>query len=120
MWMSKPGATGFNHVGRKWGEFARFQEGKASRLLYLNRNESKENPMMQFHEGQCGMCAHYGENHGEEAAKLVQIRTSHEAPAELVEECGHPRHAPLHLKVTAVSGCDGFEPASPTERQTLA
>ena len=27
----------------------------------------------------------------------------------LVDECGHPKHAPLHLKVTPISGCDGFE-----------
>jgi hypothetical protein len=76
--------------------------------------------MIHFHDGQCGMCVHYGEHHNEEATKLVQIRTAQEAPEELVEECGHPRHAPLHLKVTAVSGCDGFEPVSPSERQTLA
>jgi hypothetical protein len=25
-----------------------------------------------------------------------------------MDECGHPKHAPLHLKVTAISGCDGF------------
>jgi hypothetical protein len=29
----------------------------------------------------------------------------------MVDECGHPRHAPLHLKVTPLSGCDGFAPA---------
>jgi hypothetical protein len=28
-----------------------------------------------------------------------------------VDDCGHPRHASLHLRVTALSGCDGFEPA---------
>jgi hypothetical protein len=67
--------------------------------------------MFQIHEGQCGMCAHYGEEHPEEGPKLVQIRLKHEAPEELVEECGHPRHASLHLIVTPISGCDGFEPA---------
>ena len=30
---------------------------------------------------------------------------------DLIEECGHPRHASLNLKVTPISGCDGFEPA---------
>jgi hypothetical protein len=29
-----------------------------------------------------------------------------------VEDCGHPKHASLHLKVTAVSGCDAFESAT--------
>lgn len=76
--------------------------------------------MIHFHEGQCGLCAHYGENHTEEAAKLVQIRTSKEAPEDLTEACGHPKHAPLHLMVTPISGCDGFEPVAPTERETLA
>jgi hypothetical protein len=49
--------------------------------------------------------------------KLVQIRTSKEAPETLVDECGHPRHASLHLKVTPISGCDGFEPARNGERR---
>lgn len=66
--------------------------------------------MLSFNDGQCGMCAHFGEHHMEDAQKLVQIRMAHQAPEELKEECGHPRHAPLHLMVTANSGCDGFEP----------
>lgn len=66
--------------------------------------------MLQVHEGQCGMCSHFGE-HDQSSEKLIQIRLKHEAPEDLVEECGHPKHAPLHLKVTAVSGCSGFEPA---------
>lgn len=66
--------------------------------------------MLHVDEGQCGLCKHFGEHHPDEP-EIVQIRKSHEAPEELVEECGHPRHAPLHLVVTAVSGCDGFEPA---------
>lgn len=66
--------------------------------------------MMQVHEGQCGLCTHFGENHGPDE-KLIQIRLKHEAPEDLIEECGHPKHAPLHLKVTPMSGCAGFEPA---------
>lgn len=66
--------------------------------------------MFKLHEGQCGLCIHYGENHPEEQQQLVQIRIQNEAPEDLVEECGHPRHAPLHLMVTPISGCDGFEP----------
>jgi hypothetical protein len=66
--------------------------------------------MHEVHEGQCGLCAHFGETHGEDA-RLVQIRTEREAPEDLVDDCGHPRHASLHLKVTPISGCDGFEPA---------
>jgi hypothetical protein len=37
---------------------------------------------------------------------------SHEAPTTLVDECGHPRHASLHLRVTPISGCEGFESAA--------
>jgi hypothetical protein len=66
--------------------------------------------MHEIHEGQCGMCAHFGEDHAEQP-KLMQIRVSHEAPEDMLDECGHPRHASLHLKVTPLSGCDGFEPA---------
>ncbi len=66
--------------------------------------------MQQLHEGQCGLCAHFGEDHPA-TTQLLQIRTQHSAPETLVDDCGHPRHASLHLKVTAISGCDGFEPA---------
>ena len=66
--------------------------------------------MQHVQEGQCGLCAHFGESHMDDQ-KLVQIRASKEAPETLVDECGHPRHASLHLKVTPISGCDGFEPA---------
>lgn len=67
--------------------------------------------MLQVENGQCGLCVHFGENEQQEQPKLIQIRTSHEAPESLVEPCGLPEHAALDLKVTAVSGCDGFTPA---------
>lgn len=66
--------------------------------------------MMQVNLGQCGLCTHFGEHHNDDQ-QLIQIRIKHEAPENLVEECGHPRHASLHLVVTPISGCDGFEPA---------
>lgn len=66
--------------------------------------------MLHVHEGQCGLCTHFGETQPTDSM-LTQIRTSKEAKEDLVTDCGHPKHAPLHLKVTAVSGCDGFEPA---------
>ncbi len=68
--------------------------------------------MLQVHEGQCGLCSHFGEGHI--ASDLTQIRSQQKAPEDFLEDCGHPKHAPLHLKVTAVSGCDGFEPATAT------
>ncbi len=66
--------------------------------------------MLEVHEGQCGLCVHFGETHMV-AQDLVQIRQNHKAPETLVDDCGHPRHASLHLKVTPISGCDGFEAA---------
>ena len=66
--------------------------------------------MQPVNPGQCGLCAHFGEHHANDQ-KLVQIRTQKQGPETLVEECGHPKHAALHLMVTVNSGCDGFEPA---------
>ena len=65
--------------------------------------------MLQVHDGQCGLCSHFGEHQQDQA--LVQIRTSKQAPEDVTEECGHPQHAPLHLLVTPISGCAGFERA---------
>ena len=66
--------------------------------------------MQHVEDGQCGLCAHFGEDHNA-MEKLVHIRVTREAPETLVDECGHPRHASLHLRVTPISGCEGFEPA---------
>ena len=68
--------------------------------------------MLNVQNGQCGLCAHFGEHHPSDA-QLVQIRTSRKADEKVVEECGHPKHAPLHLMVTPISSCEGFEPARP-------
>lgn len=65
--------------------------------------------MLHVQDGQCGLCNHFGEAH-DPATTLMQIRSSHEAPETMIDDCGHPRHASLHLKVTPISGCDGFEP----------
>jgi hypothetical protein len=68
--------------------------------------------MQMVQDGQCGLCTHFGEHHPQQhQPQLIQIRTSHKAPEDLVEECGHPQHASLHLMVTPISGCQGFEPA---------
>jgi hypothetical protein len=71
--------------------------------------------MFSIHDGQCGLCAHFGEHQTEHQQQLIQIRVSHQAPEALTEECGHPRHSPLHLMVTPISGCDGFKPAESKE-----
>ncbi len=66
--------------------------------------------MVSVHEGQCGVCTHFGEGHADNI--LNQIRASKEAAETFVDDCGHPKLVQLHLKVTAVSGCDGFEPVT--------
>jgi hypothetical protein len=68
--------------------------------------------MTSLHNGQCGLCAHFGETHRTSDKKLIQINSTKNAPEDLVDDCGHPRHASLHLKVTPISGCDGFELAA--------
>lgn len=66
---------------------------------------------MQVQNGQCGLCSHFGEHHAKTDA-LVTILNSKQAEPSLLDECGHPKHASLHLKVTPISGCDGFVPAA--------
>ena len=65
--------------------------------------------MLQVQDGQCGLCVHFGEDHSSDKL-LTQIRTTHKASETLLEDCGHPKHASLHLKVTPQSACDGFKP----------
>lgn len=68
--------------------------------------------MVMLNNGQCGLCKHFGEHEpGADRQQLVQIRTAKQAREDEMHECGHPQHEPLHLVVTAVSGCNGFEPA---------
>jgi hypothetical protein len=43
---------------------------------------------------------------------------SREANENVIEDCGHPKHAILHLKVTAISRCDGFEPVKARSART--
>src|SRR4051812_6043635 len=48
--------------------------------------------VQQLHDGQCGLCAHFGETHPQ-TDQITAIRTRHQAPEELLDDCGHPRHA---------------------------
>jgi hypothetical protein len=72
--------------------------------------------MLQAHYGQCGLCAHFGEIRADQGSSLLQIRTKREAPETFLDDCGHPKHAALHLKVSPISACDGFEVAKITVR----
>lgn len=67
--------------------------------------------MQAVHSGQCGLCNHFGEHHAKSSV-LVTILSSKKADAKMLDECGHPKHAALHLKVSPISGCDGFVPAA--------
>ena len=67
--------------------------------------------MESIHDGQCGLCAHFGETHAKPDI-LVSILMQKQANVDLLDDCGHPRHAALHLKVSPISGCDGFIPAA--------
>ncbi len=66
--------------------------------------------MVTINEGQCGLCTHFGEEH--KSPRLVEILSTHQASEDWVTDCGHPKLANLHLRVTAVSGCDGFAAAA--------
>lgn len=74
--------------------------------------------MIHVDNGQCGLCTHFGETHVV-GIQLNQIRENHEAPETLLDECGHPKHASLHLKVTPISGCDGFEAVKMSRQQPM-
>ena len=54
--------------------------------------------MQSIHDGQCGACGHFGEHHKSEV--LVTIFSSKKADESFLDECGHPKHAALHLKVS--------------------
>ena len=75
----------------------------------IRRNQ--EATMQAVHNGQCGLCNHFGEHHAKSKV-LVTILTSKKADESVLDDCGHPKHAALHLKVSPISGCDGFVPAA--------
>ena len=66
--------------------------------------------MVKVNDGQCGLCTHFGEHTN--TPQLVEIRSTHQASETTVSDCGHPRLESLHLRVTPVSGCDGFQAAA--------
>lgn len=84
-------------------------EGLRKQSYFLE--ERMEVAMQAVQDGQCGLCAHFGETHAKNDV-LVSIVKSHEADLKVLDDCGHPKHAALHLKVTPISGCDGFTPVA--------
>jgi hypothetical protein len=71
----------------------------------------KQEVRQAVHSGQCGLCNHFGEHH-HKSQVLVSILSSKKADESMLDDCGHPKHAALHLKVWPISGCDGFVPAA--------
>jgi len=69
--------------------------------------------MLSVHDGQCGLCSHFGEVHAKDPV-LVSILSTKQAPDSLVDLCGLPSNAAVHLKVTPISGCDAFHAAQPS------
>jgi hypothetical protein len=45
--------------------------------------------LMPIHDGQCGLCSHFGEHHNEDQ-QLVQIRTNGQAPDEVLNAPASP------------------------------
>jgi len=68
-----------------------------------------EFPLVRVQQGQCGACMHFG--HGADSPQLVQIRVHGEAPEDYTDACGRPELSAMELRVSAISGCAGFEPA---------
>ena len=60
--------------------------------------------------GQCGSCAHFGNELPQE--KLVQVRVNLDDSADVIAGCGAPSNASLHLKVSALGSCDAYAPAA--------
>ncbi len=73
-------------------------------------NSALETPiMLKLTDGQCGLCAHFGEGTADQ--QVVQIRIRGEAPADLIESCSLPINAEHALKVTPIGSCAGFSRA---------
>ncbi len=68
--------------------------------------------MIKVRDGQCGLCQHFGRQEGEEASpQMLEILATHYASEELLAPCGQEQLSAMHLRVTPLSGCDGFEKA---------
>ncbi len=65
--------------------------------------------MVKVQEGQCGLCAHFGElERGTRLPAILEILITRQGSEALVAPCTQPQHKSLHLRVTPVSGCDSF------------
>ena len=67
------------------------------------------NIMLQISDGQCGSCMHFGDGMPQE--QLVQIRVHGTAEHGTVAGCDLAANASMHLKVSPIGSCDGYEAA---------
>ena len=74
---------------------------------------------MKINQGQCGICRHFGEPHSKKD-ELVKIRATQEGSEQVLDLCGHPLLARVHLRVSTISGCDKFESAIADSTQSKA
>ena len=65
--------------------------------------------MLNITDGQCGSCKHFGD--GIPQDQLVQIRVNHTASDGTVAGCDLASNASMHLQVSPIGSCDGFEAA---------
>ncbi|MAT80740.1 MAG: hypothetical protein CMJ29_03730 [Phycisphaerae bacterium] len=63
--------------------------------------------MSNSNNGSCSTCVHFGD--GVPSEQLVQIRIHGSNDNNVVGGCDHPSNAALHLRVTPLSSCDGYE-----------
>ncbi|MEE2907528.1 MAG: hypothetical protein VX527_06795 [Planctomycetota bacterium] len=65
--------------------------------------------MSNSNDGSCRTCAHFGD--GVPSEQLVQIRIENQPDTnEVLGGCDLPANAALHLKVSPLSSCDGYQP----------
>ncbi len=65
--------------------------------------------MVKVQEGQCGLCAHFGEPEaGTRLPAILEILSTRQAQETLTAPCTQTQLRGVHLRVTPVSGCDGF------------
>lgn len=69
--------------------------------------------MVKVREGQCGLCQHFGQHEGEEGKnpQILEILSTQYASEDFLADCGQEQLSAMHLRVTPVSGCDGFDMA---------
>lgn len=65
--------------------------------------------MLNINDGQCGSCKHFGDGIPQE--QLIQIRVNQTANDGTIAGCDLASNASMHLRVSPISSCDGFEAA---------